>query len=276
MEREEADQRGGLKTKTFLKWSGKRGSNPRPPRWQRGALNQLSYSRITDQLRDVTFNRALHRRQANVFDWQIFPGGVINKEGGTVKIYTKQGDTGATGLFGGEMVSKDSPRIHAYGTLDELNALLGLVLSELLIAPVPVQDEQLRESLERIQAELFQVGAELATPYGKVPSCPLIESSHISSLEQEIDTMEETLPPLKTFILPGGSRVSALLHLARTVCRRAERMLVALHQQEPQRNFTLQYLNRLGDHLFVCARYANRLTSVSDMPWKSPLTRGGA
>lgn len=186
-----------------------------------------------------------------------------------VKIYTKQGDKGETGLFQGARVPKDHLRIRTYGTLDELNAALGVVLTaEVLPAKAPFQG--LHERLNRIQSELFQLGAELATPRDKDPGIALIEAPHTEALEKEIDEMEKQMPPLKTFVLPGGAAGSAYLHLARTISRRAERELASLHRSEPVRPEVFQYVNRLGDYLFVCARYANHLAGEKDVPWVSP------
>jgi cob(I)alamin adenosyltransferase len=180
-----------------------------------------------------------------------------------MKIYTKKGDAGETGLFGGERVRKDHLRIRVYGTFDELNAVLGLALAE------PGADG-LRERLARVQSELFQLGAELATPPGKNAGIALVGDADVERLEREIDAMEAGLAPLKTFILPGGSRLSAALHLARTVSRRAERELVVLHRDEPVRPEVLRYVNRLSDYLFVSAREANRAGGVEDVPWVAP------
>ncbi len=181
-----------------------------------------------------------------------------------MKIYTKKGDTGETGLFGGERVPKDHLRIRTYGTLDELNSILGMTLTQ---AGAP---DSLRTSLARVQAELFQLGAELATPRGKGVPSGLIDEPQIELLEREIDAMEASLPPLKTFILPGGSACAAHLHLARTVARRAERELVALNRQEPLREAVLRYVNRLSDALFVAARFANHTGGIADVPWVAP------
>ena len=179
-----------------------------------------------------------------------------------MKIYTKKGDAGETGLYGGARVSKDDLRIRAYGSFDELNACLGLILSE------PALPARLKNPLSRVQSELFQLGAELATPRGKTPTV-MLEDSQTEELEHEIDAMEKELTPLKTFILPGGSRASALIHLARTVSRRAERELVTLNRAEPQRPAVLMYVNRLSDFLFVCARFANLKGKIKDVPWIS-------
>jgi cob(I)alamin adenosyltransferase len=181
-----------------------------------------------------------------------------------MKIYTKQGDAGQTGLYGGARVPKDHLRIQTYGTLDELNASLGVALA------LPAIPELTSDRLTRIQSELFQLGAELATPAGKATGIELITEQHVARLETEIDQMEGELPPLKNFILPGGSAESAALHLSRTISRRAERELVALHRQEPVREVVLQYLNRMSDYLFVSARYCNLKRGVSDVDWKPP------
>ena len=183
-----------------------------------------------------------------------------------MKIYTKKGDSGETGLYGGERVSKDNQRIHTYVTLDELNAVLGLLRAR-DSEELPVV---LSERLYRLQNELFQVGSELATPRGKTTTMALIGEGPITKMETEIDSMESELSPLQAFILPGGTKTSALLHFARTVSRRAERELITLNRAEPVRAELLRYLNRLSDYLFVCARYANLKSKVKDVPWVAP------
>lgn len=173
-----------------------------------------------------------------------------------MKIYTKKGDQGETGLFGGDRVPKDHLRIRAYGTLDELNAALGLISGD--------------SRIRRIQGEIFQLGAELATPRGKTASVALVDAAEVGALEAEIDAMEKQLPPLTHFILPGGTPDAAHLHVARTICRRAEREIVILHRAEPLRPVLLEYVNRLSDYLFVAARAANRAAKVDDVPWIAP------
>jgi cob(I)alamin adenosyltransferase len=180
-----------------------------------------------------------------------------------VKIYTKTGDTGETGLWGGKRISKDDVRIHAYGTIDECNAVLGLARSMEI-------DSELDQRLETVQNQLFVVGADLASPGDTKPAIERIGEEEIAWLENEIDRMEEHLEPLKQFILPGGSRAAAYLHLARTVCRRAERWTVRLAAEEKQAQLPAKYLNRLSDFLFVCARTANLSASLPDTPWQSP------
>ncbi|MEK6706065.1 MAG: cob(I)yrinic acid a,c-diamide adenosyltransferase [Bdellovibrionota bacterium] len=182
-------------------------------------------------------------------------------------IYTRTGDHGETGLFGGGRVSKDSIRIRCFGTFDELNSVIGVVLSE------NTTTEDLRAKLLRIQHELFQIGAELATKNSKNSGTTLISDERVSNMEREIDDMETKLAHLKTFILPGGSRAGALLHLARTVSRRAERGLVSLSKKEGSiRPALLKYANRLSDYLFVCARYANHEAGISETAWNATLT----
>lgn len=181
-----------------------------------------------------------------------------------MKIYTKGGDKGETGLFGGARVPKDDLRIRTYGTLDELNSVIGLVLVDASLSPT------VRTRLLRIQGELFQLGAELATPRNKKVTSALIESAQVERLEHEIDSMEQELAPLKTFILPGGVASSAGVHLARTVSRRVERDLITLHRAEPVRPVVLEYVNRLSDYLFVTARFLNHLQGGVDTPWLAP------
>jgi cob(I)alamin adenosyltransferase len=180
-----------------------------------------------------------------------------------MRIYTKTGDRGETSLFGGTRVGKDNLRVDAYGTLDELNALLGLARS---IAA----DSQLAPLLERLQSELFTAGSELACSEGKAHhlGIELIATADIQNLETTIDSLEAELVPLAEFILPGGCPLAAALHHARTVCRRAERATVALSRTESISNELLVYLNRLGDLLFVTARYANHETKVREPTWK--------
>lgn len=179
-----------------------------------------------------------------------------------MRIYTKTGDEGTTGLFGGARVSKGHGRVRAYGEVDELNAILG-------VARAAVQDDDTSELLMCIQSELFDLGAELAsTPdRARKGDLPLLTGEDVARLEHAIDTRERMLPSLERFILPGGSMAAAHLHVARTVCRRAERAVVALSHDEPVRTEVLTYLNRLGDLLFVLARDANRRARVDDVPW---------
>lgn len=179
-----------------------------------------------------------------------------------MKIYTRTGDKGETGLFGGERVSKDALRVQAYGGVDELNAVLGVARTFAL-------DPDLDAAVERIQNELFVLGADLATP-GEAKYIPRMDEAPVTRMEQEIDQFEHELEPLKNFILPGGTPAAAYLHLARTVCRRAERGVVTLHNQEPINQAALHYLNRLSDWLFTLARLANARRGISDVPWVKP------
>ncbi|MGH7645972.1 MAG: cob(I)yrinic acid a,c-diamide adenosyltransferase, partial [Gemmatimonadales bacterium] len=183
-----------------------------------------------------------------------------------VKIYTKTGDGGDTGLFGGGRVPKDHPRVRAYGEVDELSAAVGLALS--------LEPPQFESALlHTIQRDLFTIGAELATPDAgqlhkamRRSGAPINESD-VAALEDVIDIHEATLPVLKNFILPGGSPKAAAFHLARTVCRRAERVVAALSREAPVSPAILKYLNRLSDLLFVLARAANAQDGRADVEW---------
>ena len=184
---------------------------------------------------------------------------------GQMKIYTKTGDQGETGLFAGPRVLKNHPRIEAFGSVDELNSMLGVIRVE----PLPDDVDTL---VGRIQNELFALGAELATPEPALQNHPIIEVEHIKALESEIDRLEAGLLPLKEFILPGGSRAAALLHLARAICRRSERRVVHLRHTDSHAisdNMVI-YLNRLSDLLFVLARSINAASGVVDIAWKKP------
>jgi len=177
-----------------------------------------------------------------------------------VKIYTRTGDKGETGLLGGVRVKKHDPRIEAYGTVDELNAVLGVVRAE-------QPSLRVDQILEHVQNELFAVGAELATPTSAGAHFGRVEESHVARLEEMIDLCEAELAPLKNFILPGGCPTAAQLHLARTVCRRAERLVVALAETAAVSSHIVVYLNRLSDLLFVLARFENARASVADVKW---------
>jgi cob(I)alamin adenosyltransferase len=182
-----------------------------------------------------------------------------------MKIYTKTGDKGKTRLGCGCLVSKSDLRIDAYGGVDELNSVLGILTAELL--PVP-ELEPTRQQLLRIQNELFNIGSLFACEDPtKISKLPAVTEESIEQLEKEIDAMTETLPPLKNFILPGGSRFAAFFHLARTVCRRAERSSVKLYDQHPEVEKGMVYLNRLSDYLFTAARFANKNLHVTDQIW---------
>jgi cob(I)alamin adenosyltransferase len=183
------------------------------------------------------------------------------ESGGDVKIYTKTGDAGETGLFGGTRVSKAAPRVAAYGDVDELNSAIGLAR----LHPI---DEERDRLLAAIQSELFNVGAELASRPGKSPGVPIVDDRDIETLERAIDRAESELAPLTSFVLPGGSPGAAHLHLARTVCRRAERSIVSLMDGDAVRGEVLRYVNRLSDLLFVLARLANVREKVADVPWE--------
>lgn len=180
-----------------------------------------------------------------------------------MKIYTKTGDTGETSLYGGKRVSKDSCRIETYGTADELNSVIGACRSM-------EESKEIDSILEQIQHDLFTLGADLAAPENSQTKKTIdrIGSSHIEKLERHIDSIQPTLTPLANFILPGGSRLGAMLHFARAVCRRAERLAVRLYREEHIGLQPVVYLNRLSDLLFVLARKANSLRRIPEMKWK--------
>jgi len=178
------------------------------------------------------------------------------------KIYTRTGDEGTTGLGDGSRVSKDSLRIHALGDVDELNSVIGLLLVEELPAPT-------RALLTDVQHDLFDLGGELS-----IPGMTLLDGGGVARLERELDAMNDTLDPLKEFILPGGTRTAALTHLARAVCRRAERAVVALSATEKVRETPRHYLNRLSDLLFVLSRYLNRTSGCGDVLWQKGRNAG--
>lgn len=180
-----------------------------------------------------------------------------------MKIYTKTGDRGETGLVDGSRVGKDDLRVAAYGELDELNAALGVVLAQ----PLPAQ---LGELLRGVQRDLFALGALLADPSAQVASRKAkaaVGAEHVGRLERAIDDAEEKLPPLRAFVLPGGSPAGAQLHLARTVCRRAERAIAALAAGQTLDPVLLVYVNRLSDLLFVLARRANQEAGAPEESW---------
>ncbi len=182
----------------------------------------------------------------------------------TLRIYTRTGDTGDTGLFGGGRVSKDHPRVTAYGDVDELNAVLGMVRAT---APTDLADAL----LETIQRDLFAIGGHLATPDPSRVRQALekaeLSSGRVAEFEAAIDAADQELPPLTAFILPGGSPKAAAFHLARTVCRRAERNVVHLARESEVPELFLVYLNRLSDLLFTLARLANHRAGIADSTW---------
>jgi cob(I)alamin adenosyltransferase len=177
-------------------------------------------------------------------------------------LYTRGGDKGETSLYGPSRISKDSPRVDAYGTIDELNSCIG-------VAVAACRHEDISGPLKLIQAELFTAGADLATELGanEPPSVPRIVKDDTLRLEKMVDELQKKLPRLTSFIIPGGSQLSSLLHLARSVCRRAERKAVALSRAEKINPEIVPYLNRLSTYLFNAARYANVLEGVPDEIW---------
>jgi len=192
-----------------------------------------------------------------------------------VKIYTKTGDDGTTGLLGPGRVGKDSPRIDAYGTVDELNAALGVVRAvNAAEARRPAASRELEAILRRLQNELFDLGGELATPAAEFqPGMFRVGAAEVKALETLMDRCQKDLEPLRSFVLPGGGRVSAFLHVARTVCRRAERDVLRLMRHEDVGEWPLAYLNRLSDLLFVLSRWIGRHRGEREFLWERPLQR---
>jgi cob(I)alamin adenosyltransferase len=186
------------------------------------------------------------------------------------KVYTRTGDKGETGLVGNRRVPKDSRRIEAYGIVDELNAILGVArASNQKFSPHLAPEARLEKELKKIQNELFVVGSDLATRVeDRWNNMPLVEQRHIDALESLMDELEKELKPLEEFILPGGGIVAAQLHHARTVCRRAERACLALRREEPIGDYLIPYLNRLGDALFVLARWIARCEGEAESMWE--------
>lgn len=179
------------------------------------------------------------------------------------RVYTRRGDTGQTSLAGGQRLPKNDPRIEAYGTVDELNSFIGLARESARDLP------ELDRILVRVQHELFNLGSILATmPEDLHPKQARITPAESEQLEREIDRMNEELPPLRSFVLPGGSRLNAELHVCRTVCRRAERVCVTLAQTQELDEAILKYLNRLGDALFVWSRWASHRLGVAETLWE--------
>jgi len=189
-----------------------------------------------------------------------------------MKIYTKRGDRGETSLLGGGRVEKDHPRVAAYGQVDELNSTVGLAVAR-------VSDPSIQDRLVRIQKDLFALGAHLSAPERsgdrRGPSVPALPVDRIDDMERWIDEAVDELPPLRAFILPGGSEGAATLHLARTVCRRAERAVVTLERDERVDEAVVRYLNRLSDTLFTLARLENARAGLSDVVWRSGPTDDG-
>ncbi|HEY3402562.1 MAG TPA: cob(I)yrinic acid a,c-diamide adenosyltransferase [Ohtaekwangia sp.] len=179
-----------------------------------------------------------------------------------MKIYTRTGDQGTTALFGGKRISKAELRIDTYGTVDELNSWVGLVRDQDV-------NQKRKDTLVQIQNDLFVIGSILATePGNEKVKIPALEEDGILFLENEIDVMDAELPPMKFFVLPGGHVSISTCHVTRTVCRRAERLVISLHEQEPINTIVIRYLNRLSDYLFVLSRKVALELGVEETPWK--------
>ena len=180
-----------------------------------------------------------------------------------MKIYTKTGDKGETGLFGGSRISKNSPRIEAYGTIDELNSFIGLAVTE-------TQDESVKSLLNKIQNQLFTVGTDLSSPHSienNKKNILRVPVEFYEEIERSIDFFEEKLDELKNFIIPGGSKSAAILHICRTITRRAERRVIALNSLEQINQNIVIFLNRLSDLFFVLSRYENKISNLPDIIW---------
>lgn len=193
------------------------------------------------------------------------------------KVYTRTGDGGRTRLAGGQEVWKDALRVEAYGTVDELNSVIGLVrVFHNEVGGKPSKANELEDTLRWIQNKLFDVGGLLATAPGEtLKNMPCVTPDHVQRLEQVIDTCQEELEPLKEFILPGGGKVSGFLHQARTVCRRAERLCVTLAREEEVEPELVKFLNRLSDTLFVLARWVAKTHGESEFLWERDLAETG-
>ena len=184
------------------------------------------------------------------------------------KVYTKGGDKGETSLVGGARVPKDHPRVEAYGTMDELNSIIGLVRCFNLKKPQSKARDQFEDILLSIQHRLFDLGSDLATPEDKKnPNSPVIQEAHVKWLEDVIDDMNRDLPPLESFTLPGGTEITAFLHQARTVCRRMERRLITLNTNETINPQVIAYINRLSDALFVFSRWVTANLGEEEFLW---------
>ena len=183
-----------------------------------------------------------------------------------MKIYTKTGDKGTTSLFGGERVDKNSARIRAYGDVDELNSMIGVIV--VIVKQTMTNQSSISGKLLRIQSELFVLGCDLATPLSVKLKIPRINKAYVTRLEKEIDYWQGKLPLLRNFILPGGTNTGSSLHMARAIARRVERSIVELSGLEKINKYDLVYINRLSDWLFVLARYVNKLDGVKEVIWK--------
>lgn len=179
-------------------------------------------------------------------------------------LYTRTGDTGTTSLVGGERVAKDCDRLEAYGTIDELSSQLGL------ISAAPQCNAEIKGQILKIQNEMFNIGSYLATAPtpGQQPKCASIDSSKMETLESWIDALDEQTPKIHAFILPGGSEIAARAHVARTVCRRAERQILTLSRTEYVDPAVITYINRLSDYLFIAARYLNFIQGIDEIVWE--------
>lgn len=192
-----------------------------------------------------------------------------------MKLYTRSGDDGTTGLFGGGRVGKDHPRVEAYGTVDEVNAFLGFAAAA--CDPERPTEARFLEILVEAQSWLFDIGADLATPEGNAHESQVLRigDTEVAVVERWIDEVDGRNEPMRSFVMPGGCELAARLHLGRTICRRAERLMVALSHTEPVSEGAIRYMNRLSDLLFAMSRLANRDRRVDDIPWIPAKQRTG-
>ncbi|MFT7304974.1 MAG: cob(I)alamin adenosyltransferase [Candidatus Azotimanducaceae bacterium] len=177
------------------------------------------------------------------------------------KIYTRTGDKGETGLGDGSRISKTHPRVDAMGSVDELNSIVGVVVEELLIEDQPELSE-IAEFLRSLQHRIFDLGGEIS-----IPGFKIVSEAHVTAIEEDLDRLNEHLAPLENFILPGGSRLIANCHMARAVCRRAERQVILLAETDDVNQAAMEFLNRLSDYLFVVARSCARITQIDEVLW---------
>lgn len=180
------------------------------------------------------------------------------------QLYTRTGDLGTTSLVGGERIAKNSARLEAYGTIDELSSHLGIIAAD------PDCDNEVKGQIQSLQNELFNIGAYLATAVagGKQPRCESLDDTRMHELESWIDALDEQTPKIRAFVLPGGLKLSAEIHVARTVCRRAERRIIDLTQSEYVDPRVTAYINRMSDYLFIAARYMNFIKGIEEVVWK--------
>ncbi len=233
----------------------------------RGAIRRCFVDPLRDSEKDYRAGAAAAISE-DESEGDLFASSPVDQpeDGPVTKLYTKSGDDGTTGLFSGARVSKNHPRIEAYGTVDEFNAVLGLCISATRTGE---RTEVIGTILKQVQSRMFDIGADLATPEGASNEARIVRigDSHVTEIEGWIDQIDGQNEPLRNFVMPGGSELAARLHLARTMCRRAERLIVGLAHTEPVGEPLLQYINRVSDLLFAMARLSNKVAGIQDTPW---------